>query len=127
MQRLGILIASTGMALALGVAAASAADLVYDQRTYREEAYVPPVRERIIRERIIIERPVEERVIVRRPVEERVIVRKSAPPLVAFDEDEDDYPVYAHRPWRAPGWHRGGWHRRDWGYRGFHHGALHRW
>ena len=80
MKRLGILIASTGMTLALGATAVSAADIGIEQRTYREDAYAPRIRERVvidrpIRERVVVERPVvRERVVVERPVRERVVV-----------------------------------------------------
>ncbi len=78
MKTLGVLTASASMALALGVTSVSAGDFGIERRSYREEAYAPPVRERIvverpIRERVVVERPVRERVVVERPVRERII------------------------------------------------------
>jgi hypothetical protein len=122
------------MALALGATSVSAGDFGIERRSYREEAYAPPVRERIvverpirervvverpvreriIHERVTIERPVEKRIIVKRPVEKRIVVerpveqvtvRKIAPPrVVAY---EDDGPAYVGK-W-GPGWRHRGW------------------
>ena len=134
MKTLGVLTASASMALALGVTSVSAGDFGIERRSYREEAYAPPVRERIvverpirervvverpvreriIHERVTIERPVEKRIIVKRPVEKRivvehpveqVVVRKIVPPrVVAY---EDDGPAYVGE-W-GPGWRHRGW------------------
>ena len=134
MKTLGVLTASASMALALGVTSVSAGDFGIERRSYREEAYAPPVRERIvverpIRERVVVERPVRERVVVERPVRERIIhervtierpvekrivverpvervtVRKIVPPrVVAY---EDDGPAYVGE-W-GPGWRHRGW------------------
>jgi hypothetical protein len=134
MKTLGVLTASASMALALGVTSVSAGDFGIERRSYREEAYAPPVRERIvverpirervvverpvreriIHERVTIERPVEKRIIVKRPVEKRIIVehpveqvtvRKIAPPRVI--SYEDDEPAYVGK-W-GPGWGHRGW------------------
>ena len=124
MKTLGVLTASASMALALGVTSVSAGDFGIERRSYREEAYAPPVRERIvverpIRERVVVERPVRERIIhervtIERPVEKRIVVerpveqvtvRKIAPPrVVAY---EDDGPAYVGE-W-GPGWRHRGW------------------
>jgi hypothetical protein len=140
MKTLGVLTASASMALALGVTSVSAGDFGIERRSYREEAYAPPVRERIvverpirervvverpvreriIHERVTIERPVEKRIIVKRPVEKRivvehpveqVVVRKIVPPrVVAYGDGGPAYVGEWGPGWRHRGW-GGGWGR----------------
>ncbi len=82
MKRLGVLIASTGVALTLGTVSATAG-------SYREEVYASPVRERVI-----VERPVE-----------RVTVRKIGLPRAAvFEDDGPPFPKWGRVGWRHHGW-----------------------
>ena len=122
MKRLGVLIASTGVALTLGAVPANAG-------SYREEAYAPPIRERVVVERpvvrrvvirrpierrVIIERPVVRRVVIRRPIEERVIVERPVervtvrkiglPRAVAYEDDGPPFPKWSRDGWRHHGW-----------------------
>ncbi len=126
MKRLGVLIASTGVALTLGAVSANAG-------SYREEAYAPPIRERVVVERpvvrrvvirrpverrVIVERPVVKHVVIRRPIEERVIVERPVervtvrkfglPRAVAFEDDGPPFPKWGRVGWRHRGW-GGGW------------------
>src|SRR5919206_2702699 len=126
MKRLGVLIASTGVALTLGAVPATAG-------SYREEAYAPPIRERVVVERpvvrrvvirrpverrVIVERPVVRHVVIRRPIEERVIVERPVervtvrkfglPRAAVFEDDGPPFPKWGRVGWRHHGW-GGGW------------------
>ncbi|MDQ3920809.1 MAG: hypothetical protein M3248_00430 [Actinomycetota bacterium] len=142
MKRLGVLIASTGVALTLGAVSANAG-------SYREEVYAPPIRERVVVERpvvrrvvirrpverrVIIERPVVRRVVIRRPVEKRVIVERPVVKHVVIRRPIEER-VIVERPVERvtvrkfglprpaayeddgplfPKWGRGGWRRYGW-------------
>ena len=120
-----IIVPAAIAAALLGSLPASAADLgppgYYPPRAYQEEYPAPVIRKRIVRERVVVERPlyvhrrpiiVERPVVVRRPlvIEKRVVVERPVivkrrvfierpvrygfgpPPYGPYGEDEDfDY------------------------------------